>query len=551
MDSARVANVGERARMSRAIEVWRGAGRVLVVRARVAACVVCTVAILVSAASAQDFSPPEQPAATDAAAAGTPPESNSGGRPDFGNVRGAVESAPRTAPSGDPNPAMPASSSAPNPEVAPAGAEAAANDKVSVRPIDNAVVPPVPDIDSAEAATVESVTEDNTSYMTSSGGGVPRLDARIALARQSKGVSQLPLRMLGQVVEPGRRAELRWEVGESFDGGATFTPVTAIHGQRPGPTLCLTAAIHGDELNGIEVVRRVLNELKPGEVRGTVIGVPIVNLFGFARGTRYLPDRRDLNRYFPGSTHGSAGARIARRFFDEVVRHCDALVDFHTGSFARSNLPQVRADLTANGVVSFTRGFGAIPVLHSPGSRGMLRRAASELGIAAATFEVGAPGLLEPEEIDKAAQSIHTLMHRLGMTRGYRMWSEPQAVLYASRWVRADSGGMLFSKVELGDKVRVGQRLGKIVDPVRNREAEILSPLQGRVIGMALNQLVLPGFAAYHIGVERSERKAVEEAAQMPREAQAVESMEGDELNASGEATTIERTGPGGTEVER
>ncbi len=387
--------------------------------------------------------------------------------------------------------------------------------------------------------------------MTSSGGGVPRLDARIALARDPKGLKQLPLEILGQAVEPGQRAELRWEVGESFDGGATFTPVTVMHGRRPGPTLCLTAAIHGDELNGIEVVRRVLNEIKPKSLRGTVIGVPIVNLFGFARGTRYLPDRRDLNRYFPGSTRGSAGSRIARSFFDEVVRHCDALVDFHTGSFARSNLPQVRADLTAAGVVSFTRGFGAIPVLHSPGSRGMLRRAASQLGIAAATFEVGAPGLLEPDEIDKAAQSIQTLMHRLGMTRGYRMWSEPQAVLYASRWVRSNSGGMLFSTVELGDKVSVGQRLGKVVDPVRNRETEIVSPLQGRLIGIALNQLVLPGFAAYHIGVERSERTAVEEAAQMPRESQAVETMEGDEFNEGGEAVTIERPEPVTAEVER
>jgi len=388
--------------------------------------------------------------------------------------------------------------------------------------------------------------------MQQHGGGVPRLDARIAVARAKKSEDQVPLRILGHVVEAGQRAELRWAVGQSFDGGTALTPVTVVHGRKPGPTLCLTAAVHGDELNGIEVVRRVLNEAEPKDVRGTVIGVPIVNLFGFARGTRYLPDRRDLNRSFPGSYNGSAASRIARRFFDQVVRHCDALVDFHTGSFARSNLPQVRADLAARGVVSFTRGFGATPVLHSPGARGMLRRAASDVGIAAATFEVGAPGLLEPDEIEDAVQSIQTLMHRLGMTRNYRLWSEPQAVLYASRWVRTDHGGMLFSNVGLGDKVRVGQRLGKVVDPVNNRETEIVSPLQGRIIGMALNQLVLPGFAAYHIGVERSERSAVAEAAQMPRETDALESMEGDQLNESAETPAPqERAEAEDREVER
>ncbi len=403
----------------------------------------------------------------------------------------------------------------------------------------------------AESAGAQS-PESAQQLMLQSGGGVPRLDARIQIARTGKARDQVPFEILGESIEPNQRVEMRWEVGQSFDGGASFTPLVVIHGRRPGPTLCLTAAIHGDELNGIEVVRRVLNELQPKDLRGTVIGVPIVNLFGFARGTRYLPDRRDLNRYFPGSTGGSAASRIARRFFDEVVQHCDALVDFHTGSFARSNLPQVRADLTAPGVVSFTRGFGDIPVLHSPGARGMLRRAAAAIGIAAATFEVGAPGLIEPDEIDRAVQSINSLMHRLGMTRSFRMWSEPQAVLYGSRWVRSNSGGMLVSTAKLGDKVRVGQRLGKVIDPVNNRESEILSPLEGRVIGIALNQLVLPGFAAYHIGVERNERAAVEEAEKVDKESEAAENMDSEQLGeVDASAATVERDSGATDEDER
>jgi hypothetical protein len=343
-----------------------------------------------------------------------------------------------------------------------------------------------------------------------------------------------PLSLLGQSIAPGTRAELPFKVGESFDGSGITTPVTIVHGALPGPRLCLTAAVHGDELNGIEVVRRVVNDAQPEELSGTLIAVPIVNLLGFSRGSRYLPDRRDLNRYFPGTNYGSSASRLAYTLFRQVVVHCDALVDFHTGSFDRANLPQVRGDLTIPSVLELTRGFGAAPVLHSPGARGMMRLAASDRGIPAVTFEVGAPARLEPEAIDFAVQSISSLMHRLGMTRSFRMWSEPQATFYESKWVRADSGGMLFSSVKLGDRVRQGQQLGKVIDPIQNEERAIVSPLRGRVLGMALNQVVLPGFAAYHIGVETSEEEAVEDAAH-PVEPGAIEQLEGDELN-EGEA---------------
>ncbi len=340
-----------------------------------------------------------------------------------------------------------------------------------------------------------------------------------------------PLTILDEVVQPGERREFRWKVGDSFAGGAEATPVVVLHGAAPGPRLCMTAAVHGDELNGIEVARRVVNDLDPKLLSGTVISVPIVNLLGFSRGSRYLPDRRDLNRYFPGSNYGSAASRIASSLFRKIVVHCDALVDFHTGSFDRANLPQVRGDLTIPSVLEFTRGFGATPVLHSPGTRGMLRLAATDYGIPAVTFEVGAPLRLEPDQIDFAVQAMVTLLHKMGMTRSFRMWAEPQATFYESRWVRADSGGMLFSGVRLGDRVRQGQKLGKVVDPVQNQERDILSPFNGRVIGMALNQVVLPGFAAYHIGIQTSEQAAAEEAAQAAQNPDAIEGLEGDQMN--------------------
>ncbi len=321
-----------------------------------------------------------------------------------------------------------------------------------------------------------------------------------------------PIELLDGRVAPGSRERLRWTTGQSFSGSVMETPVVVVHGLRRGPRLCLTAGVHGDELNGVEVVRRLAYKIEPEQLSGTVIAVPIVNLLGFSRGSRYLPDRRDLNRFFPGSASGSSASRIAYGFFSQIVVHCDALVDFHTGSFDRANLPQVRADLTIPSVLEFTRGFGATAVLHSPGAQGMLRIAASRQGIPAVTFEIGGPLQLEPEEIEHGVQAIETLMYRMGMSEQRRRWNEPQAVFYESRWIRANQGGMLFSEVKLGDRVRAKQVLGRVIDPVSNHSSQIMAPEDGRIIGMAVNQLVLPGFAAYNLGIAASEEQIVTEA---------------------------------------
>jgi len=323
----------------------------------------------------------------------------------------------------------------------------------------------------------------------------------------------VPFNLLGRFVLPGTRAVLDWQATGSVAGNDSSSPVSVVHGARPGPVLCLAAGIHGDEINGVEIVRQVMNALQPERVSGTVVGVPVVNLFGFQRGSRYLPDRRDLNRFFPGTRYGSIASRIAHDFFDGIVRHCDALVDFHTGSFDRSNLPQVRADLRLPAVLALSRNLGATVVLHTPGSKGMLRLAATDAGIPAFTFEVGAPARLQTAEIATAVAAIARLLHGMGITEGDPGADEPQPIFYESQWVRANGGGLLISEVELGQRVQKGQRLGRVVDPLHNTERSILSPLFGRVLGMAQNQQVLPGFAAFHLGEETSEQRAVQEAA--------------------------------------
>jgi predicted deacylase len=309
------------------------------------------------------------------------------------------------------------------------------------------------------------------------------------------------LTILDAQIPPGTVERLSWSATELFAGVPIATPVLVVNGNLQGPTLCLTAAIHGDELNGIEIVRRVMHGLKPAELSGTVIGVPIVNLQGFRRGSRYLPDRRDLNRYFPGNTKGSAASRIAYSFFNDVVSHCDALVDLHTGSFERSNLPQLRADLRNPDVLALTAGFGSTVILHSTPAEGTLRHAASAAGIPTVTLEAGGPTELEIQEVKHGVKGVQTLLHTLGMVRKVRLWGESEPVYYRSSWVRANRGGILLADVALGSTVREGDLLGTITDPMSNSSTRLFSPHSGRIIGMARNQVVMPGFAAFHIGI--------------------------------------------------
>jgi hypothetical protein len=316
------------------------------------------------------------------------------------------------------------------------------------------------------------------------------------------------LRLLGGEIAPGTRKRLTWTSGAAIEGFASPVPVIVLNGKGPGPVLCLTAAVHGDELNGIEVVRRVIDDIDVEELNGAIIGVPIVNIQGFYRGTRYLPDRRDLNRHFPGNPRGSAATRMAHAFFTDIVRHCSALLDLHTGSLNRTNLPQVRANLNIAQVTRMTQAFGATVVLHSVGQKGSLRRAATEEGIPSVTFEMGEPMRVQPEQVEHGAKAIETLMYSLGMTRQRRYWGDPEPVYYASKWVRVDHGGILFSNVALGERVSEGELLGVVTDPISNRQYRIYAPLGGRILGMALNQVVLPGFAAYRIGTETSKSSA-------------------------------------------
>jgi predicted deacylase len=310
------------------------------------------------------------------------------------------------------------------------------------------------------------------------------------------------LALLGSEVLPGTSTRLGWSSGIQIAGLSQPTPVLVVNGANAGPALCLTSTIHGDELNGIEIIRQTMYDLDPEKLSGSVVGIPIVNLPGFEQGSRYLPDRRDLNRHFPGSRDGSLADRIAYSLFENIIRHCDMLVDIHTGSLKRTNLPQLRADMNNPTVAEFTRGFDRMAVVHSSGSPGMLRTAAVNAGIRAVTLEAGESHRIQEHQIDAGVNSLTSLMEKQGMISRMFVWGDPEPVYYDSAWVRANYGGILFSKVELGAKVSKGQILGHIADPITNAQYPINASSDGRIIGMAVDQVVMAGFAAYHIGTK-------------------------------------------------
>lgn len=312
-----------------------------------------------------------------------------------------------------------------------------------------------------------------------------------------------PLELLGTSVAPGTRERLSFVPYRSFEAGFIDTPVWVVRGASRGPTLCLVAGIHGDEINGAEIARRVYADVQPQALAGTLVVMPAVNSYGFRTGNRYMPDRRDLNRSFPGSRDGSVASLVAHAVFEKVIRGCDALVDLHTGSFSRTNSPQIRADLASESALELARQFGVGVVLGGKGPHGSLRREAMEAGIPAIIYEAGEPLRFEREEIERGAQGIRNVMGFLGMQPGGV--EHPRArVFRRTTWVRVPvgDGGIFFPEVELGGRVAEGDLLGTVTSPDDFREVEIRAPRSGEVIGMAVPQLVLSGYALFHLGYD-------------------------------------------------
>ena len=303
------------------------------------------------------------------------------------------------------------------------------------------------------------------------------------------------------MVQPGERRRVDIPVARLPTGAWTSIPIEVIRGSNAGPTCWLSGAIHGDEIDGVEIIRQVSRSLDPTKVRGTVIAVPIVNGFGFVAESRYLPDRRDLNRAFPGSKQGSLASRLAGLFMREVVEHCDYGIDFHCGSDDRINLPQIRADLSDDETLALAKAFGARVVLHSKPPKGSLRAASVRRAKKVLVYEGGEAKRFTTEAIEEGVRGSLRVLEALQIAGGSSPESRDTAVCHTSRWVRAAQSGVCRLDCELGDHVEKGQPLGVIGDAFGDRRVKLKARVDGIVVGRRLNPLVNQGDAVIHIGV--------------------------------------------------
>lgn len=301
-------------------------------------------------------------------------------------------------------------------------------------------------------------------------------------------------------VRAGRAQALSLPITRLVTGAEVDLPVRVVHGREDGPTVWVDAAVHGDEAVGVEVVRQVLAGLDPKTLRGTLIAVPIVNVLGFMSGSRYLPDRRDLNRSFPGSARGSLAGRIAHLVMTEVVAKCEVGIDLHTGSDRRTNLPQVRADLEDRRTRELAAAFAAPVMLHARLRDGSLRAAAREAGAKVLLYEAGEAWRMDPWAVDAGVLGVRRVLAALGMTEPVAEEAPPASLVsWRSGWVRARGTGMLHLEVELGAHVRRGDRLGGLFDSFGKRVRLVHADRDGVVVGRTEAPLVNSGDAVVHL----------------------------------------------------
>lgn len=304
-------------------------------------------------------------------------------------------------------------------------------------------------------------------------------------------------------IHPGTRTTVQLPIASLYTHTTIELPIHVIHGKREGPRLFVSAAIHGDELNGVEIIRRLLKQKSLQNIKGTLIAIPIVNMFGLIQHSRYLPDRRDLNRSFPGSARGPLASRLANIFTESIIKQCTHGIDLHTGALHRTNLPQIRADLDDEETNDLARSFG-VPVLINSNLRdGSLREAAAELGVKSLLYEAGEALRFDDFSITAGLRGILHVMRKLGMLRQskQKVAKEP-FIARSSAWLRAPHGGVFRNIQKLGKHIDEGELIGTISDPTdifNDTEYPIHANRAGIIIGKTNLPLVNEGDALYHV----------------------------------------------------
>jgi len=306
---------------------------------------------------------------------------------------------------------------------------------------------------------------------------------------------------IGKVtVSPGERANVNLPIADLYTATSLFMPLQILCGRNAGPTMFVSAALHGDEINGVEVVRRLLRRKILKSLRGTLLAVPVVNVHGFINQSRYLPDRRDLNRSFPGSPKGSIASRLANTFLEEIVSKADFGIDLHTGAIDRSNLPQIRGNMGDEKTLEIARAFGAPVILDSNIRDGSLRACAAERGMPMLIYEAGEALRFDEVSIRAGVRGVLNVMRAVGMLSESKRAKKTEPVLaHYTRWIRSPESGIVSDKVKLGSKVMKGQRLATVGDPLGISTEDVLAPFDGIVIGCSNLPLAYEGEALFNI----------------------------------------------------
>lgn len=300
-------------------------------------------------------------------------------------------------------------------------------------------------------------------------------------------------------VRAGSAKDVELPVTQLVTGGDVSLPVRVLHGREPGPVVWITGVIHGDEVLGVEVIRQALAGLSPRELRGTILAVPVVNVLGFMSGNRYLPDRRDLNRSFPGSARGSLASRIAHLLMTEVVSKCEVGIDLHTAADRRTNLPQIRADLDDPVTRSLAEAFGAPVMIHARLRDGSLRQAALDVGARVLLYEAGEIMRFDQEPIAVGVAGVRRVLAAMGMIDTPADVAVDCVESRSTGWVRARGTGILHLDVALGESVSAGDRLGRLSDTFGRHPRLVRADRAGIVIGLTRAPIVNAGDALVHI----------------------------------------------------
>jgi predicted deacylase len=303
----------------------------------------------------------------------------------------------------------------------------------------------------------------------------------------------------GKSIDRGEKVLTKLVISKLPSGTVIEIPVYVFRSVHDGPVVLLMAGMHGDEVNGIEIVRRMLSKKMLYPLKGTIIAVPILNIYGFLNFSREVPDGKDVNRSFPGNREGSLASRVAHRFMKEVLPYVDYGVDFHTGGSSRTNYPQIRCMLNSEQNKKLAHAFAAPFVLDAPFRQGSLRKEASKLGKSILVYETGESLRFDEKGITIGIEGTCRLLHHLGMLSGSPVASEETVVCAKDIWLRAKNAGLWRSFVQAGEKVKKNQYVGSITDPYGEMEVKVTAPAAGYIIGLNNMPVINQGDALLHI----------------------------------------------------